>query len=354
MTPQTENLTKATITYMEPVSIAFDAVERDLKRVFGHAGLRFTASESIARVQASFLSDDMRVTLARDGLNLVVWIEDTAADKAAPVARRLAACYHAVRYVASLNDLETIQWHQNGRSYTFEAFEEEMMSISSDQPDDPAPAPGACVPYAPLAGMSTPQSRRIVFDLEALEIDDLLERLDAGAKACLNMRDTMAQSRNHPTRSAPPEGPSLPQWDRIDRPAAPARPDQAPRTAPVRRMAEEAARHKAGGIAAEAASLRAALYPHGAPEFDPEETLHLFGPAARADIARKSDVTARFSVYALNAALLVTAFPVGVGMAAYNVLGGENFRLTAQMVALTGLFQSMTLAGDAASYLPFL
>jgi hypothetical protein len=45
----------------------------------------------------------------------------------------------------------------------------------------------------------------------------------------------------------------------------------------------------------------------------------------------------RLTVYTLNAALLVLAFPVGFAMLIFNILGGANLRTTIHVIALTGL-----------------
>lgn len=62
--------------------------------------------------------------------------------------------------------------------------------------------------------------------------------------------------------------------------------------------------------------------------------------------AESRDETARLTVYVLNAILMVMAFPVGFGMLVFNILGGENLRTTAHMIALTGL--AIALTGGAA------
>jgi hypothetical protein len=56
----------------------------------------------------------------------------------------------------------------------------------------------------------------------------------------------------------------------------------------------------------------------------------------RADPAADNALS-RLLVYALTAMLLILAFPVGFAMLMFNLLGGENLRLTLQVLALTGL-----------------
>jgi hypothetical protein len=57
--------------------------------------------------------------------------------------------------------------------------------------------------------------------------------------------------------------------------------------------------------------------------------------------------TARLTVYALNATLLIMAFPVGFGMLVFNILGGENLRTTAHVMALTGMGIALSASGAA-------
>lgn len=49
------------------------------------------------------------------------------------------------------------------------------------------------------------------------------------------------------------------------------------------------------------------------------------------------DETARLTVYALNGMLMLMAFPVGMALLVFNILGGENIRTTAHAIALTGM-----------------
>ena len=63
------------------------------------------------------------------------------------------------------------------------------------------------------------------------------------------------------------------------------------------------------------------------------------------------DIMARLTVYVLNTILLVVAFPVGFGMLIFNILGGENLRTTAHVMALTGMGTALAAANVQ---LPFL
>ncbi|MEL6167761.1 MAG: hypothetical protein AAFR35_03665 [Pseudomonadota bacterium] len=50
-----------------------------------------------------------------------------------------------------------------------------------------------------------------------------------------------------------------------------------------------------------------------------------------------TSIEARLTVYALNAAIMLFAFPVGFALLIFNILGGENLRTTAHAMALTGM-----------------
>ena len=52
--------------------------------------------------------------------------------------------------------------------------------------------------------------------------------------------------------------------------------------------------------------------------------------------AETRDPIAQLTVYAMNATVLVLAFPVGFGLLIFNILGGENLRTTAHVLSLTG------------------
>jgi hypothetical protein len=59
----------------------------------------------------------------------------------------------------------------------------------------------------------------------------------------------------------------------------------------------------------------------------------------------------RLSVYALCAFLLILAFPVGFAMLIFNLLAGENLRLTLHVVALSGLVVLLVRTETAARVL---
>ncbi|MEK6215968.1 MAG: hypothetical protein N2B03_01980, partial [Boseongicola sp.] len=48
-------------------------------------------------------------------------------------------------------------------------------------------------------------------------------------------------------------------------------------------------------------------------------------------------IVARMTVYVLNMIVIVMALPVGLMLLFFNILGGENLRTSAHVVALTGM-----------------
>ena len=76
----------------------------------------------------------------------------------------------------------------------------------------------------------------------------------------------------------------------------------------------------------------------------------VFEPSLREE---HNDITARATVYVLNLIVMVFAMPVGLALLCLNILGGENLRTTAHVLALTGMFMALSSAnaGTVVSFL---
>lgn len=74
-------------------------------------------------------------------------------------------------------------------------------------------------------------------------------------------------------------------------------------------------------------------------------------PLARAE---PEDLVARLTVYAMNLTVMVFALPVGLMLLLLNILGGENLRTTAHVMALTGMFLALAAVEGAIPALPLL
>jgi hypothetical protein len=57
------------------------------------------------------------------------------------------------------------------------------------------------------------------------------------------------------------------------------------------------------------------------------------------------DPFAFLTVYAINAAVMLFAFPVGFALLVFNILGGENLRTTLHVMGLTGLACALPFLG---------
>jgi hypothetical protein len=67
----------------------------------------------------------------------------------------------------------------------------------------------------------------------------------------------------------------------------------------------------------------------------------VFDPAQRAE---HTDFVARLTVYVMNATIMVFALPIGLALLFMNIIGGENLRTTAHVMALNGLFSALAFA----------
>ncbi|MDF1854760.1 hypothetical protein [Pseudooceanicola sp.] len=68
-----------------------------------------------------------------------------------------------------------------------------------------------------------------------------------------------------------------------------------------------------------------------------------------ANLDREVSMERRVATWTMNASVAVFAPPVGAAMLTYNVLRGENFRLTAQALTLTGAFMGLGLTKAVAA-----
>ena len=75
----------------------------------------------------------------------------------------------------------------------------------------------------------------------------------------------------------------------------------------------------------------------------------IFDPAERPE---RSDLKARLTVYAINMTIMIFTVPVGMALLIMNMMGGENLRTTAHVMALTGLFSALAAANPGMALLP--
>lgn len=63
------------------------------------------------------------------------------------------------------------------------------------------------------------------------------------------------------------------------------------------------------------------------------------------------DPCAVLTVYAINAMVMIFAFPLGFALLVFNILGGENLRTTSHVMGLTGLATALPLMGMSVPFL---
>jgi len=63
---------------------------------------------------------------------------------------------------------------------------------------------------------------------------------------------------------------------------------------------------------------------------------------------------ARVTVYVMNMIVIVMSLPVGLSLLIFNIIGGENLRTTAHVIALTGMALALSQTEEGARLLGFL
>ncbi len=107
---------------------------------------------------------------------------------------------------------------------------------------------------------------------------------------------------------------------------APLLPQHPPMQAPnIRVMAANDTPHLPHPMQEELSRIRAALYP----------------PEPEAAVKEKEPLARRLTLYTFNTTLLMVSLPVGAALLTYNVLGREDSRVTARMMAVTGVVVGM-------------
>jgi len=61
---------------------------------------------------------------------------------------------------------------------------------------------------------------------------------------------------------------------------------------------------------------------------------------------------ARLTVYVMNIIAMLISFPIGMAVLLFNILGGENVRLTAHAIALAGFASALATTELGARILP--
>ncbi|PJJ87197.1 hypothetical protein CLV77_1764 [Brevirhabdus pacifica] len=291
---------RATLAYDGFPPIDFKALEKDIAHIFRNIMLPFEQTEAVVRKHANFFGEQLCLSIARDKDDILIWVEEGTGINRADLQTRLAACYHVVRHLLTIERADSVYWHYTGKCYTAEGFEARIALDTSQGPIMPEPEP----------------VNENIFGEDFLSVGSTHERLDDFFVRKITVRKEAAEPKDSRAILFPEIAEQLEAATRID---------------------EEAEMRD---------QIRKALYPETPTQKKSGATTVLFGPGRPEDRLDRSETTARLATYAMNTTLLITAMPVGAALMTYNMLGGENFRLTAQVTALTGAFLGTGVMSD--------
>lgn len=213
---------------------------------------------------------------------------------------QLQALYHVVRHLLRQYDATLIFWHKTNMLFTKAEFENPTGQR----------AQAAVKPRRPQAA-ATRRSARPVLKTDAFEqghmkVADTHSRLD----------DSFVQAQT----SSGPEQP-LPANASVAHQAAKNWREVFPRLEP----SEDTLR-----------SSRQELFAND---------LIVAGDDQIEDTSEPADVMEQLVVYVMSLTLMVLMFPVGFAVMFYNIVAGENIRMTARAMALTGVAMGLDMAG---------
>lgn len=94
--------------------------------------------------------------------------------------------------------------------------------------------------------------------------------------------------------------------------------------------------------------------------FGPRSSIRLSHGSAVEDVfepkrrPEHDSLVARLTVYVMTLIVLVMSMPVGLGLLFFNIIGGENIRTTAHVMALTGMGIALAGTPEGARLLSYL
>lgn len=187
---------------------------------------------------------------------------------------------------------------------------------------------------APAIALPVPNIFEGIFDDEEQLTDPRLLRSRARARALLAAHESRLSDAERNLWYDDPEPP---------RPSVPAPSDTTAQQTGGRRVrhltAADIARHRPADTPIHD-SLRVRLQDVRAALYDPNPNAPPLPP--------KPALTERLTVQALNAALIITALPVGIVVSAITLVRGEDLRLTSRAVAVVGTASALLKAVPAA------
>lgn len=225
---------------------------------------------------------------------------------------RKSLCQSVAAGIMDSNPADMVLWKDFQGVFTTEDFDmliDQALTVGQEQAQDEDP-----VPAEPLArpvedpteisdaakGRARAEAREGAQRFGALPVRRLMDRLETEINAD-KPRDAMPDFPGLPGPASVPGKAATPAMPEVanDMPDLPGLPDE------------------------ELDRIRTALYPSKEEDGVP-------------------NLTQRLTIYTVNTTLMLVALPLGAALLTYNILGGEDARMTARALALTGAFLSLT------------
>lgn len=324
--------TTATILFDGPPDLDFVGLINELKRTFRNIALEFDEIEVDEHLYALFSNDRLTLRVARGQVPVPAQAlvaagrpaqarspEDEMAEmlhdyadtltvsvsegtgRTVPERLRVSVCYHVVRQVLRSHEANLVHWHHTDTLFTAEEFENPTNTQPSVTPRRPR-AHGTRVPRPQTiqAKVSAGVGR---FSAGYMGVAENHSRLDESFAQAVDPEHAHIQD-------AVTVGESSRSWKDI-------LPNIAPSDENLRRS-------------------RLAIFASDLIEI---EDVKLEAPE------KEPVLTEQLTVYVMTLTIMVMMFPAGFAMMIYNILAGENMKMTARAMALTGVGISLNFAG---------
>lgn len=320
--------TKATILFDGAPEMDFVDLINELKRPFRNIALEFDEIEVDEHLYALFTSDRINLRIARGQLPVSSQVLTNAgrpakaradADEIAalthdyadsievsvtdgdsrsvPERLRVSVCYHVVRHLLQHYEASLVHWVHTNTLFTADEFENPTDAQRPVTPRRPAAQATQSARPATAEGLGK-------FAAGYMGVAENHTRLDESFAQAVDAEHAVIhdteEASDQPQRS----------WK-----------DILPNIAP----SEEGLRKS-----------RLAIF---ASDLIEVEDVKLEAPAHGPDLMEQ------LTVYVMTVTMMVMMFPAGFAMMIYNILAGENLKMTARAMALTGFGISMEFAG---------
>ncbi|MGC9369868.1 MAG: hypothetical protein ACP5DX_10055 [Paracoccaceae bacterium] len=326
--------TTATILFDGPPDLDFVGLINELKRTFRNIALEFDEVEVDEHLYALFTNDRLTLKVARGqetvpaetlaasarpnqtrssdeemaamlrdyGHTLTVSVSD-GHSRSVPERLRVSVCYHVVRQLLRCHEATLVHWHHTNTLFTAEEFENPTNAQPTVTPRRPK-AQGTRVPRPqPLETTLSGGADR--FSAGYMGVAETHDRLDESFAQVVDPEHVHSHDENAAQETGGRSG-----WKDI-------LPNNAPSEEKLRRS-------------------RLAIFASDLIEI---EDVKLEAPE------KEPELPEQLTVYVMTLTIMVMLFPAGFAMMIYNILAGENLKMTARAMALTGVGIALNFAG---------